>query len=143
MVKNILIGMLSLCVVSVAMADSTVQELDDLERQRVILQKQLEISKLQQQINGATSTMVMPAATPSVVATEDMVTSSLRLIKVVGMASKPKAVFLYNGYRLSAERGDMVLPNIEIRNVNETYVLLKDTTTGKESVLWLSANDNG
>lgn len=122
-------------------ADDTVDQLDELERQRVILQKQVEISKLQTELNAASPPPPPPADTSPVVATEDLATSSLQLIKVVGMATKPKAVFLYNGYRLSAERGEMVLPNIQIRNVNETYVVLKDTTTGKESVLWLSAND--
>ncbi|MFI4956242.1 MAG: hypothetical protein ACHQAX_03435 [Gammaproteobacteria bacterium] len=137
MVKYLVV--LSVLLAQVAFADDTVDQLDQLERQRVILQKQVEISKLQQEMVAASPPA--PAPTAAVTATTDLATSSLQLIKVVGMAAKPKAVFLYNGYRLSAERGEMVLPNIQIRNVTETYVLLKDTTTGKESVLWLSASN--
>jgi type IV pilus biogenesis protein PilP len=130
---------LSVLVASVAYADDTVDQLDQLERQRVILQKQVEISKLQQEISA--SAPPPPPVSAAVTPMADLATSSLQLIKVVGLATKPKAVFLYNGYRLSSERGDMVLPNIQLRNVTDTYVLLKDTTTGKESVLWLSANN--
>lgn len=142
MVKQCLFLLLTLCMMTMACADDdTVQQLDDLEQQRVILQKQLEISKLQKEINdnNGAAAQASAAASPTVVATENLVATQLQLIKVVGLASQPRAVFLYNGYRLSGERGQMILPNIQVRNINETYVLLKDTTTGQESVLWLSA----
>ncbi len=116
--------------------DSTIDQLDQLERQRVILEKRLEVTKLQKELSDTQGQSVAS----SIVPTENLQAASLNLIKIVGMASKPKAVFLYNGYRLTAERGEMVLPNVQLHNVSDTYVMLKDTTSGKESVVWLSTN---
>jgi hypothetical protein len=124
------------CSLMASAEDTTVDQLDNLERQRVVLEKQLEVSKLQGELNESEGkSNVSP-----VVATEDLQSSSLHLIKVVGLASKPKAIFLYNGFRLSAESGQKVLPNVDLKNVTDTYVTLTDTKTGKDSILWLSNN---
>ena len=49
---------------SVGSADATVQQLDELERQRVILQKQVEIGKLQQQLTSETARKVCSSGFP-------------------------------------------------------------------------------
>lgn len=115
--------------------DNTVEQLDNLERQRVILEKQLEVSKLRQELNETQGN----AGGSQVVAAADLQSSSLHLIKVIGLANKPKAIFLYNGFRLSAEKGQDVIPNVVLKNVSDTYVTLTDTTTGQDNIVWLSS----
>lgn len=117
-------------------ADPTVDTLDKLERQRLILQKQLEVSKLQEELNKSRQT----GGTSQIVPTEDLNTAALSLVKIMGLSSKPTAIFLYNGYRLTAQKDKMVLPTVQVRAINENYVVLKDIQTGKESILWLSVN---
>ncbi len=108
--------------------------LDQLDRQRVLLEKQLEVVKLEGELRDALST----TGATNVVDTEEMQTSALNLIKVTGLEKKPQAVFTYGGYRIVTAKGEMVLPNIQVSGVEPTHVILKDVTTGKESLLWLS-----
>ena len=115
----------------------TVEQLDQLERERVILSKQLEVTKLQADLQKANESVgVLNGAGGSI-----HTGSALHLIKVSGLASKPEAVFLYGGYRVVAQRGGMVIPNIQLSSVTQSYVVLKDIVSGKENVLWLSAED--
>lgn len=113
----------------------TVEQLDQLERERVLLTKQIEVTNLQAELQKANDNVGVTAGTGTNVG------SALRLIKISGLASKPEAVFLYGGYRVVAERGSMVIPNIQLSTVTQSYVVLKDITSGKENVLWLSSED--
>jgi hypothetical protein len=117
---------------------STVEELDQLERSRVLLSKQLEVAKLQADLQKANEDMGVLHGAGGALQTG----SALHLIKVSGLASKPEAVFLYGGYRVVAKRGQMVIPNIQLSSVTQSYVVLKDITNGKENVLWLSSGES-
>jgi type IV pilus biogenesis protein PilP len=114
--------------------NATVDELDLLERQRILLQKQLEVARLESELRD---TMTAGGVAPTV-ATDTMVTSALSLVKVTGMEKSPQAVFSYGGYRIVTARGEMVLPNVQVKSVDATHVVLRDVTTGKESIMWLS-----
>lgn len=118
---------------------STVQKLDELEQTRIILSKEIEVAKLQAELQKANEQVGLVTGTGA--ASAAGAGSSLRLIKVAGLASKPEAVFLYGGYRIVAEKGKMVIPNIQMTSVTQSYVVLKDITSGKENILWLSAAD--
>ena len=114
---------------------STVQQLDQLEQNRIILSKQLEVANLQGQLQKANEEV-------GVTTNPTGVGAALRLIKISGLASKPEAVFLYGGYRVTANKGGMVIPNVQLVSVTQSYAVLRDITSSKESVLWLSAEDN-
>jgi hypothetical protein len=129
---NYIIGMMLLFCAWIAQAATTAERLDQLEQSRVLLTKEIEVANLQAQLNKAQGEVgIRPNSD---------VGSALSLIKITGLASKPEAVFLYGGYRIVADKGDMVIPNIQILSVNQSYVVLKDITSGKESILWLSAD---
>jgi len=128
---NYLIGLLLLCSALAAQALTTAERLDQLEQSRVLLSKEIEVTNLQAELNKARGEMGISPA--------DGVGSALSLIKITGLASKPEAVFLYGGYRIVADKGDMVIPNVKITSVSQSYVVLRDITTGQENVLWLSA----
>ena len=130
-------GVLSTTAFAQAYDASTVDELDQLERQRVLLEKQLGVVELE----GALRDALAASGATRVVGTGDLTTSALNLIKVVGLEKSPQAVFTYGGYRIVTEKGEMVLPNIQVSGVDTTHVILKDVTTGKESILWLSTDD--
>jgi hypothetical protein len=116
---------------------STVEELDQLERSRILLSKQLEVAKLQADLQKANENIGVLHGAGGALQTG----SALHLIKVSGLASRPEAVFLYGGYRVVAKRGQMVIPNIQLSSVTQSYVVLKDITNGKENVLWLSSGE--
>ncbi len=128
---------LACCALSAQAASNgptAVEQLDQLEQSRVLLTKEIEVAKLKADLQKANSDIgvnlgVSTGGTP------------LSLIKINGLASKPEAVFLYGGYRVVANKGDMVIPNLQISSVSQSYVVLKDITTGKESILWLSSGD--
>ncbi len=113
---------------------NTVDELDMLERQRILLQKQLEVAQLESSLSEALAS----SGATRVVGKDNMITSALNLVKVTGLAKNPEAIFTYGGYRIVTRKGEMVLPNIQVSTIDTTHVVLKDVTTGKESVLWLS-----
>lgn len=116
-----------------ASALTTAEKLDQLEQSRVLLSKEIEVANLQAELNKAQESVgVRP---------NGEVGSALSLIKITGLASKPEAIFLYGGYRIVAKKSEMVIPNVQITSVNQSYVMLKDVTSGKESVLWLSSAD--
>lgn len=119
---------------------STVQKLDELEQTRILLSKEIEVAKLQAELQKANEEVGLVTGTGAASSAAGA-GSSLRLIKVAGLASKPEAVFLYGGYRIVAEKGKMVIPNIQMTSVTQSYVVLKDITSGKESILWLSSAD--
>lgn len=133
----LLSGMLSTTAFAQAYDSNTVTELDQLERQRVLLQKQLDVVQLEGDLRNALSA----SGATRVVGTDDLTMSALNLVKVVGLAKSPQAIFTYGGYRIVTEKGEMVLPNIQVSTVDTTHVVLKDVTTGKESILWLSTED--
>lgn len=125
------VSLLLMCAALCAQALTTVERLDQLEESRVLLSKEIEVANLQAQLNKAQGDVgVRPSGA---------VGSALTLIKVMGLATQPEAVFMYGGYRIVAEKGGMVIPNVQITSVTQSYVVLKDVTTGKENVLWLSA----
>lgn len=138
---KLLLGMLVCCIsVSVfaqAYDEATITNLDKLERQRISLQKQLEVVRLEAELKDIMSKSGLSSA----IATDDMLASALSLIKVTGLESNPQAVFLYSGYRLLSTKGEMVLPNLQVRKIESTHVVLKDVKSGKESILWLSKDE--
>jgi hypothetical protein len=136
--KHYLIGFLACCALSAQAqpyTPNTVERLDDLEQNRILLSKELEVVKLQSELQRANASV---GVTTSGANTGG---APLSLIKINGLASNPEAVFLYGGYRVVARKGGMVIPNLQITGVSQSYVVLKDITTGKENVLWLSAGD--
>lgn len=113
---------------------STVQQLDQLEQNRIILSKELEVANLQGQLQKANEAVGV-ATNPTGVG------AALRLIKISGLASKPEAVFLYGGFRVTASKGGMVIPNVQLVSLTQSYAVLRDITSSKESILWLSAQE--
>lgn len=136
--KHILMGLLigaALNVMAQPYTPNTVEKLDDLEQSRILLSKELEVVKLQGELQKANSAVGVTAAGASTGG------APLHLIKINGLANNPEAVFLYGGYRVVARKGGMVIPNLQITGVSQSYVVLKDITTGKENVLWLSSQE--
>lgn len=62
----------------------------------------------------------------------------LKLIKITGLESAPKVVFSYNGYRLVADKGEMIFPTLQLRSVSASRVMVKDVKNGQEYTLWLN-----
>lgn len=114
-----------------------VDTMDKLDQQKVLLQKQLDVTKLQNDLNQALGA----GGALSTVNAADLKSENLRLVKITGLESAPQAVFLYNGYRLVADKGEMVLPTVQLRTVTTSHVTLKDLKTGQESILWLTADN--
>jgi hypothetical protein len=112
----------------------TVEKLDQLEQSRILLTKEIEVAKLQADLQKANAQIGVNLGA-------NTGGSPLSLIKINGLASKPQAVFLYGGYRVVANKGEMVIPNLQIASVSQSYVVLKDITTGKENILWLSSGE--
>jgi len=135
--KQYLMGLLACCALSAQAqpyTPTTVEKLDDLEQNRILLTKELEVAKLQAELQKANAAV-------GVTTGANTGGSPLHLIKINGLASNPEAVFLYGGYRVVAHKGGMVIPNLQITAVSQSYVVLKDITSGKENILWLSAED--
>src|SRR5271163_1583306 len=118
---------------------TTVDKLDDLDRKKVLLVKQIEVVTLENGLQAALG----KGNTLSTVNAADLKSENLRLIKITGLESAPQAVFLYNGYRLVAEKGGMVLPTVQLRTVTPSHVTVKDVKTGQESILWLTSENHG
>lgn len=116
---------------------TVVDKLDSLDQQKVLLQKELEVAKLQNDLQMAQN----KSGASSTVETADLKSENLRLIKITGLESAPQAVFLYNGYRLVADKGEMILPTVQLRVVTASHVTVKDVKTGKESILWLTSEN--
>lgn len=114
-----------------------VDELDTLDQEKTLLLKKVEVAKLQNDLQVVTR----KSDAASTVEVANMKPENLRLIKVTGLESEPQAVFLYNGYRMVANKGEMVLPSVQLRVVTATHVTIKDVRTGKESTLWLSSDE--
>lgn len=114
-----------------------VDTMDKLDQQKVLLQKQLDVTNLQNDLNEALGA----GGALSSVNAADLKPENLRLVKITGLESAPQAVFLYNGYRLVADKGEMVLPTVQLRSVTTSHVTLKDLKTGQESILWLTADN--
>ena len=79
-------GVLSTTAFAQAYDASTVDELDQLERQRVLLEKQLGVVELE----GALRDALAASGATRVVGTGDLTTSALNLIKVVGLEKARK-----------------------------------------------------
>jgi hypothetical protein len=118
---------------------TVIEKMDDLDRQKILLVKQIEVVTLE---NGLQSALGK-GNTLSTVKAADLTSTNLRLIKITGLETAPQAVFLYNGYRLVAEKGGMVLPTVQLRTVTPSHVTVKDVKTGEESILWLTAENHG
>jgi len=118
--------------------ERAVEQLDDLERKRAILAKKIDVAKLQTELRD-----LIQAGGGAIQfgAFGDLSQSALSLIKVSGLEKKPQAVFEYGSFRIIAAKNDIVLPNIKMVGVTKSYVVLKDITTGRENLLWLSFED--
>lgn len=127
---NYFIILVLVCSAFLAQAQTTVERLDQLDQSRVLLEKEIQVANLKAELDKANGDMGVRSSSS--------VGANLNLIKIAGLATKPEAVFLYGGYRIVADKGDMVIPNVQITSVNQSYVVLRDITSGKESVLWLS-----
>lgn len=115
-----------------------VEELDGLDREKAILEKQVAVAKLQTELRD----LIQAGGGAIRLGTfGDLTQSALSLVKVSGLERKPQAVFEYGGFRILANKNDIVLPNIKMVGVTKSYVVLKDITTGQENLLWLSFED--
>lgn len=112
-----------------------VNKLDMLDQQKTLLQKQIDVVNLKNDL----TTALGEGGSLSTVDTADLKPEYLKLVKITGLESAPQAVFLYNGYRLVADKGEMVLPTVQLRAVTASHVTVKDLKTGQESILWLTA----
>lgn len=135
--RIILLGLLSVGMLTAQAqpyTPNTVEKLDQLEQSRILLTKEIEVAKLQSDLQKANASIGVNLGA-------NTGGSPLSLIKINGLASRPQAVFLYGGYRVVANKGEMVIPNLQIASVSQSYVVLKDITTGKENILWLSSGE--